>query len=125
MTVKIKKLDKKDFAQARQFAIEGMNLKRYTNHPLELKLYSLYFWYAELLQATRSLGAYDENGRLLGVLLVKLEGEKPCYSSIWAKAFVRSFEKLLNLSGRSSEYDKANQAMISAYQAKRKVDCRR
>lgn len=80
MDVEIRPLRQQDFALARQFAITGMHLARYTRNRLELAMYSRYFWNTEITQATRAYGAYLD-GRFVGTLLAKMNGETPVFPS--------------------------------------------
>lgn len=75
MDVEIMILRKKDFNRARKFAIEGMNLNRYTDKKWILFLYSKYFWYSEVTKSTQAIGAY-RNDTLVGVILAKINGEQ-------------------------------------------------
>ena len=114
MSITIKDLDPKDYDTARQFAIEGMNLSRYTDHAYELYFYSKYFLYMELLKATQILAAYD-GGKLVGVLIAEMKNEKQKVSSFWMKVFVKSMEFIINLYENSQTYVRANKEMFEQY----------
>ncbi|MHC8518213.1 hypothetical protein [Weissella confusa] len=57
--MEIKPLERKDFGKIQRFAITGMHLSRYTSNRFELYFYAKYFWYLELLRATRIYAAYE------------------------------------------------------------------
>lgn len=54
----------------------GMNFDLYVYNPTLRRLYTRYFWLSELAKATRAYAAY-QGQRLLGVMLVGVEGESP------------------------------------------------
>lgn len=116
MTVKIKQLEKKDFNQARQYAIKGMNLDRYTRNKLELYLYSQYFWNSEINQATRAYGAYI-NDQLVGTMLVRMQGERAPFKSKWRTCLSNLVQFTLDkfYTSMTSKYDQANLAMLTAF----------
>lgn len=113
MSIEIKNLKRKDFNKARKFAIIGMNLSWYTTNPVELYFYSLYFWFQGISQATRALGAYQDD-ELVGVLLVNMNNEPKVYSSLWSKLFLKLATSIIanNYESRGSEYDYVNQEML-------------
>ena len=86
MEIRIEQLRKKDFNNARKFAIDGMNLTWYASNKVELYLYSKYFLYLEISRATKALGAYMDN-KLVGVLLADINNESKVFHSIWYKVF--------------------------------------
>jgi len=116
MALEIKKLKRKDFNQARKFAVEGMNLSWYTSNAVELYFYSQYFWYLEISKATRALGAYQDD-ELVGVLLADIFDEPKVYQSLGAKLFIRLVDFVINIGYGSvaDEYEKANKAMLKEF----------
>ena len=56
--IEIKKLRKRDYKKAQEFAIHGMHLNWYMDKGFVLGLYSKYFWHMELNRATKAYGAY-------------------------------------------------------------------
>lgn len=123
MSIEMKTLKRKDFSQARKFAIKGMNLSWYTTNSIELYFYSLYFWYQEISKATRALGAY-RNDELAGVLLVNMKGEPKIYSSLWSKLFLRLATFIIDQSyeTRGGEYDNVNREMLEAFKRTNQPD---
>src|SRR5690625_2311319 len=123
MSIEMKTLKRKDFSQARKFAIKGMNLSWYTTNSIELYFYSLYFWYQEISKATRALGAY-RNDELAGVLLVNMKGEPKIYSSLWSKLFLRLATFIIDQSyeTRGGEYDNINREMLKAFKRTNQPD---
>jgi len=123
MTIEIRDLDSKDYEIARQFAIEGMDIRRYSNVAYEIYLYSKYFFYYELLKATQILAAYDED-KLVGVLFVEIKGEPPKVNSWWYKGIVKSISFLMQFmfSGQGSLYEETNQEMFAEYTKTNKPD---
>lgn len=123
MAIEIRDLDKKDYEIVRQFAIEGMDIRRYSSIPYEIYLYSKFFFYLELLRATQILAAYDED-KLVGVLFVEIKGEPTKVNSLWYKGIVKSIGMLMPLmfNGQSLLYDEANEAMFAEYTKTNKPD---
>lgn len=123
LNIEIKELERKDFNQARKFAVKGMNLSWYTSNKVELYLYSKYFWYLEILKATKALGAYHEE-ELVGVLLADMYEKPKVYHSFWANLFVRLAEQIIQLSygSASSEYEQANKEMLVNFLQRKEPD---
>ncbi|KAG4090100.1 N-acetyltransferase GCN5 [Neocallimastix lanati (nom. inval.)] len=123
MTIQIKELDKKDYDIARQFAIEGMDIRRYTEVPREIYLYSTYFFYMELIKATQVLAAYEED-KLVGVLMVKLNNEPLKVNSIWYRILVNSLSYLLGIifRGGANVYDETNEEMLNDFKKNNNPD---
>jgi len=123
MDVIIKKLSKRDFGIARQFAIEGMHLDWYAQSKAEMFIYSRYFWSLEITRATRALGAYLGD-RLVGVLLVDMIGEEKVCKSILHRGFVKITSTLINVfySSASGSYDDANREMLKEFTSNTHVD---
>lgn len=71
--MEFKSLRRRDFGKIQQFAITGMHLFNYTSNRIELFFYAKYFWYLELLRATRIYAAYDGD-EFAGVLLLDIAG---------------------------------------------------
>lgn len=92
--MEIKPLQRKDFGKIQRFAITGMHLSRYTSNRFELYFYAKYFWYLELLRATRIYAAY-EGDEFAGVLLLDIDGEQKAYRSWWAQKFVALMEWII------------------------------
>lgn len=76
MTIRITELQTRDHAKVVEFAMVGMNFDLYVYNPTLRRLYTRYFWLSELAKATRAYAAY-QGQRLLGVMLVGVEGESP------------------------------------------------
>lgn len=123
MSIEIKKLRRRDFNQARKFAIIGMNLSWYTTNTVELYLYSKYFWYLEISKATRALGAY-QNDEIVGVILVNIKGQPKVYSSLWSTLFLNLADFVMDKAYGSiaNEYEKANQELLEAFKRTNQPD---
>ena len=123
MNIDIKQLKKRDFNDARKFAIDGMHLSWYTNNKIELYLYSKYFWYLEISKATRALGAYMGD-KLVGVLLVDINKESKVFNSLWYKLFVKIASFVINLGYKeaSSAYEDVNIEMLETFKKDNQVD---
>lgn len=123
MELEIKPLQRRDFAKAIHFAIQGMHFSRYLDSRLLLRLYGRYFWYLELSKATQVIVAY-RGDNLAGVLLAKIEGEPPAAPSPWRALYVR----LVNLvqrtffSSSAGQYETANQRLWEKYQRTQSPD---
>ena len=123
MELEIKPLQRRDFAKAIHFAIQGMHFSRYLDIRLLLRLYGRYFWYLELSKATQVIVAY-RGDNLAGVLLAKIEGEPPAAPSPWRALYVR----LVNLvqrtffSSSAGQYETANQRLWEKYQRTQSPD---
>ena len=117
--MQIKKIKKKDYKKAINYAIVGMDLKRYFSNNANsklLKVYGKYFFYLELLQATRVIAAYEDNN-LVGVLLVNIKGQKKIVKSPFKKLYVKLVSLFMSIfyKNTASVYDKANQEMFAKY----------
>jgi ribosomal protein S18 acetylase RimI-like enzyme len=123
MNIEIRPLRKKDFNQARKFAIEGMHLAWYAKPGLELYLYSKYVWYLELLRATKVYAAYMDN-RLVGFLLAKINNERCVYTSFFARLYVNIVQAALNTFYKDSNniYDRYNAEMMAEFTKDKKPD---
>lgn len=123
MTISIQSIDRRDFDQARRFAIHGMNLDWYATNKLELYLYSKYFWYLELTKATRVLGAYN-GSKLLGVLMVDMKGRPKAYRSWFGSLFIRIAEFFIQaFYGRAAApYEAANTELLDKLVARTQPD---
>ena len=88
--MEFKSLRRRDFGKIQQFAITGMHLFNYTSNRIELFFYAKYFWYLELLRATRIYAAYDGD-EFAGVLLLDIAGEEKAYKSTWHRCLLRSW----------------------------------
>ena len=123
MEVTLRSLRRKDHRLARAFAAEGMHFDWYFEKSLPLRLYSRYFWDLELTRATRVLAA-DCGGAFAGVLLCRMNGEKPACRSLWRSAYVRLFQlcqRALSKHG-AGVYETANREMFRDYRARRAPD---
>lgn len=123
MNIIIRQLRKKDFDTARKYAIDGMHQTWYTNNSLELYLYSKYFWYYQIVRATRALGAYMDN-KLVGVLLVDMNNQPKVFHSIRHKLFVRFVSFIIKsvYKNASSSYDNTNRELFEEYSKNHKLD---
>lgn len=117
MEVIIHQIKKQDFNTARKFAIEGMHLRWHVKRKIALYLYSKYFWCGEISKATRAYGAYIGDN-LVGVLLVKMKGEKTVYHMPVRKKVINIFKKLIGFfyDGASGAYDSVNREMLKSFQ---------
>ncbi|MBO0471806.1 GNAT family N-acetyltransferase [Enterococcus sp. DIV0242_7C1] len=116
MAIEIKKLDKKDFGKAIDFAIEGMNFDKYIDNKFALRLYGRFFLYTELERSTQVLAAYMDD-KLVGILMADIKNEPKHYSSIWRKMYIQIFEilmSILSINGADT-YDVANKEMFEEY----------
>ena len=78
--MEIKPLQKKDYKKVIQFAITGMNFKKYITNTFLLNAYGKYFWYLELINATQIIASYNGDD-LFGILVVDMKNEtKPYYT---------------------------------------------
>lgn len=121
--MEFKPLRRRDYGKIQKFAITGMHLSKYTANRFELFFYAKYFWYLELLRATRIYAAYDGE-KFAGVLLLDLAGEEKVYHSWWAQKFVAFMEWIMNrsYSDMSDQYSDANVEMLTDYKARHHVD---
>lgn len=121
--MEIKPLKRKDFGKIQRFAITGMHLSRYTSNRFELYFYAKYFWYLELLRATRIYAAY-EGDEFAGVLLLDIDGEQKAYRSWWAQKFVALMEWIMQrgYADTSDQYGSANDEMLVNYKQRQHVD---
>lgn len=90
MSIRIGELKQEDHKKAIEYAIKGMDFRRYIENKTILYLYGKYFWYLELLRATRVLAAYDGE-KLEGILLAEVYGEEKRYRSLRKRIYVKCF----------------------------------
>jgi GNAT superfamily N-acetyltransferase len=123
MQLKIKTLQRKDYRKAIQFAQVGMHFNQYMDSPWLVSLYTRYFWYQELLKATKIIAVYDEH-QLAGVLLAKMKGEQPQYHSFWNRLYVKFFELVEKYFSKDvgESYEDANARMLARYQSEHDPD---
>ncbi|MCT8399232.1 GNAT family N-acetyltransferase [Weissella cibaria] len=121
--MEFKSLRRRDFGKIQQFAITGMHLFNYTSNRIELFFYAKYFWYLELLRATRIYAAYDGD-EFAGVLLLDIAGEGKAYKSKWASIFVKVMEWVMQwgYADMSDQYSNANTTMLAKYKKDHAVD---
>ena len=121
--MELKNLRRKDYERVITYAIEGMHLDWYIDNPFVLKAYGKYFLYMELNRATQNIAAYDGDS-LKGVLLAKINEEKPSEYSLLRAVYVKVFDFLQHIVSGDAvrEYDDANQKMLSVYRARDKTD---
>ena len=114
--MQIKELDKKDFKNVIQYAIQGMHFDAYLNNKFMLRAYGRYFWYLEYTNATQVIAAYDGD-TLLGVLVADMKGEAKRYQSFWKSLYVKIVSAIQNLffGGGANPYNEANKEMFSKY----------
>lgn len=112
--MQIKPLKKSDHQKCIQFAKKGMHFDKYTKNPIGLELYSRYFWYNELISATKIYAAY-QGEQLAGVLLLNEFGKRKPYATFSKRLFVKIMEKLVRNFDRSNPYDDVNQMMLADY----------
>lgn len=123
MELEIKKLNKKDYNKAIQYAIKGMHFNIYLDNKLELNLYGRYFWYLELTNATQLISAYIGN-ELAGVLIADFKGEAKVHKSFLKSLYVNVFEWIQKTFFKESVgiYDKVNKEMLENYKSKNNPD---
>ena len=123
MNLEIKKLNKKDYNKAIQYAINGMHFNMYVNNKFDLNLYGRYFWYLELTNATQVIAAYTDD-ELAGVLIADFKDEEKVYKSFFNTLYIKIFDWLQNTFFKDSVglYDKVNSEMLSNYKSKRSPD---
>lgn len=112
--LEIKPLKKSDYQKCIQFAKKGMHFDKYTKNPIGLELYSRYFWYNELISATKIYAAY-QGEQLAGVLLLNEFGKRKPYATFSKRLFVKIMEKLVHNFDRANPYDDMNQTMLADY----------
>lgn len=123
MNIQFRQIEKRDFDQARRFAIDGMHLSWYTSNRFELYFYSHYFWHLEISRATRAIGAYEDN-KLVGVLLVDMKNKPKLFSSFWRKVFIKVIRSFIDIGYRtaSQPYDQANMEMLREFRKEHEPD---
>lgn len=122
MSITVRDLDRRDYTQARHFAIRGMNLKWFVGGRLELYLYSTYFWSMALTRATRVLGAY-EHDCLVGVLLVDMADQPKVRSSVLRRLFVSATDLVIRFFyDDSTVYEEVNAKMLGELRRRTKPD---
>lgn len=121
--MEFKPLRRRDYGKIQKFAITGMHLSKYTSNRFELYFYAKYFWYLELLRATRIYAAFDGE-EFAGVLLLDLSGEEKAYRSWWAGKFVAFMEWIMarSYADMSDQYSEANEEMLADYKVSHHVD---
>ncbi|MDO4268129.1 MAG: GNAT family N-acetyltransferase [Eubacteriales bacterium] len=121
--MEIKRLRKRDYGKAIDFAITGMHFNWYTDSRFQQRLYGRYFWYLEMTTATQVLAAYEE-GRLAGVLLARMKGENRICRSLWMHIYIKFFELMSRffIGNGADSYDEANQRMLEAYRKQKQPD---
>jgi len=123
MNIELREIDRADEAKAMHFAVKGMNLDRYVQGDLALRLYARYFWYMEMERATQCIAAYAD-GRFAGILLAEIEGEAHPYRRFLNSLYVRAMQWMLDTFFRegSGAYDEADQRMLGEYLKTRRPD---
>ena len=116
MDIEIRALDPKDYSKVIEFAIKGMNFRRYVEGKIELSLYGRYFLYLELKRATKVLAAYMGD-TLVGVLMASMNDEPEKYGSFWRNLYVKLVDMVMAVAYKSgtAPYDAANAAMLKEY----------
>jgi len=123
MAIQIRELDSKDYDTARQFAIDGMDIRRYSDIPYEIYLYSKFFFYMELIKSTQILAAYEDD-KLIGVLMVEMKGEPVKVNSLWYSTIVKSLGFMMKFmfNGQSNLYNETNEIMYNEYRKTNEPD---
>ncbi|MBN1776348.1 MAG: GNAT family N-acetyltransferase [Clostridiales bacterium] len=123
MDIKIEPLRKKDFDVAREFASVGMHLDWYTRSDRELYVYSRYYFYYELIKATRAFGAYSGD-TLVGFLLADMNDQPKLFKSLGYRLFVNLVTFIIDrfYKDGSIPYDEANKEMLDAYKVNNHTD---
>lgn len=116
MEVIFKQLHSKDFRNAIDFAIRGMNFSRYVDSPLALRLYGRYFLYLELERASQVIAAYVED-QLVGILMADMKNEPKQHHSFWRTLYVKMFKSIMGfiVKDEADIYEEANKAMFQSY----------
>lgn len=91
-----------------------MHFDKYIKNPIGLELYSRYFWYNELISATKIYAAY-QGERLIGVLLLNEFGKHKQYATFSKRLFVKIMKKLVRNFDRANPYDDVNEIMLADY----------
>lgn len=114
--MEIRQISKKDFNAAIQFAISGMHFDWYLEQKQLRNLYGRYFWFAEVTKATQIIAAYEKE-KFLGVLLARMDREKPAYRSIWCSLYTKVFEFIQNVFFQESvgAYEICTKEMLREY----------
>ena len=114
--IEIRDIEKKDYNKAIQYAIKGMHFDWYLNNSFLLKAYGRYFWFLEINRATQILAAYAD-GRLVGVLLAEIKGEKKKQSNIFQKIYVLFVDIIQKLFFKDSSglYEKTTNELLKHY----------
>lgn len=118
MAIELKKLEKKDYAKAIQYASDGMHFQVYfEDDPKGLYFYERYFFYSEILKSTSLIAAY-ENNQFIGLLIARMNGQKRCYYSLIKLFYVKMFEWIQHIFFQTSagQYEMACQDMLKSYQ---------
>ena len=121
--MEFKPLRRRDYGKIQKFAITGMHLSKYTSNRFELYFYAKYFWYLELLRATRIYAA-DDGEEFAGVLLLDILDEEKAYHSWWAGKFVAFMEWIMahSYADMSDQNSEVNEEMLANYKASHHVD---
>lgn len=126
--VSIRELQADNYKELIPFAIEGMHLYRFCKRGRRLELYGKYFVYMELCRATHTWGAYDEQGRFLGAMLVEMNGYERKQQPLGVRLYTAFWDFWQKLAGRQfvkealGIYDHIGEQMLNAYQKKHPTD---
>lgn len=114
--IRIRKIASEDYEKAIGFSMYGMHDNWYTDNPEELLTFERYFFYKELDEATQAFSA-TRDGKFVGSLLAKVEGEEKKYARDEQIAFVKRIDSLLkkNSPGSFDVYQKVNEEMFVSY----------
>lgn len=114
--IRIREIAREDYEKAIGFSLYGMHDNWYTDDKEELLTFGKYFFYKELDEATQAFSA-TLDGKFVGALLAKVEGEEKRYQTEEQIAFVKRIDAILaaRFPGSFDSYGKANEEMFASY----------
>ncbi len=123
MKLRTGRLRRKDFREALRFTVIGMQVDQYSDCRFLQNLYGRYFLYMEMQRATRLIAAY-EDGKLTGLIMADIEGEKKRYGSFGRKLYILTSQFLMGLmmGNGTNSYGDANEEMLNAYRKRSAPD---
>lgn len=114
--MEIKLLKRKDFKKIIQFAIVGMNFKRYFKSKMMANVFGRYFFYLEYTSSSDVFALYDKD-KILGALFLKMKNKKLPYKSIFKNIYIKTFEFFSSFRFKNgvNPYDIANEKLLTKY----------
>jgi len=120
--MEIRKIKRKDYKKAINYALVGMNFEWYFTNKWLMKLYGRYFWYKELTSSSDVICLYD-NDELLGVLTCNIFGDIKYDKSILKRLYVCIFEYFQRRNAKGVLiYGETNEAMYNKFIKHHKPD---